>query len=122
MALDEEGQRRKVRLLQAWADDLDRKGFVDIRVNLDRFPARPEGFGEHVPDIVAMRKDGRRLVGEIWLCESLGSEGMLPRALSYSYRGDVVMLLVPFDCLEEAEGLVREWGLESEVYVQGIID
>jgi len=122
MALDEEGQRRKVRLLQAWADDLDRKGFVDIRVNLDRFPARPEGFGEHVPDIVAMRKDGRRLVGEIWLCESLGSEGMLPRALSYSYRGDVVMLLVPFDCLEEAEELVREWGLGSEVYVQGIID
>jgi hypothetical protein len=32
------------------------------------------------------------------------------------------MLLVPFDCLDEAEGMVREWGLSTEIFVQAIID
>ncbi len=121
--LDEESARRRERLLQAWADDLDRKGFRDLQVNLETFPQRPEGFEEHVPDIVAVRGDGRRLVGEIWLCESLDQDdSMFHRAMSFAYRGDVVMLLVPFDCLEEAEALVREWGLSSEVFVQAILD
>ncbi|NLX46726.1 MAG: hypothetical protein GXY70_00935 [Euryarchaeota archaeon] len=115
--------RRKERLLRAWADDLDRKGFTDLQVNLERFPVKPHGFGEHVPDVVATRGDGRRLVGEIWLCESLDKDDrMFARAMSYAYRGDVVMLLVPFDCLDEAEDMVREWGLSSEVFVQAIID
>ncbi|MCX6650426.1 MAG: hypothetical protein NT131_02045 [Methanomassiliicoccales archaeon] len=117
-----EDDERRERLLRAWADDLDRKGFTELRVNLDRYPEKPEGFGQHVPDIVARRKDGRRLVGEIWFCESLERNDMFSRAMSYAYRGDVVMLLVPFDCLEEAEGLVREWGLSSEIFVQGILD
>lgn len=117
-----EDEGRKERLLRAWADDLDRKGFTELRINLDMYPERPEGFGEHVPDIVARRKDGRRLVGDIWLCDSLERIDMFSRAMSYAYRGDVVMLLVPFDCLEEAEELVRGWGLSSEVFVQGILD
>lgn len=109
--------------MRAWADDLDRKGFRDLQVNLEGYPERPRGFGEHVPDIVALRKDGRRLVGEIWLCESLDrGESMFRRIMSYSYRGDVVMLLVPLDCLDQAEERVREWGLSSEVFVQGIMD
>jgi len=121
--LDEEDQRRKERLLQAWVDDLDRKGFSDLQVNLDSFPVRPQGFGQHVPDIVATRKDGRRLVVEIWLCESLDEDDrMFSRAISYAYRGDVVMLLVPFDCLDAAEDLVREWGLSAEIFVQAILD
>lgn len=120
--LDEEDRRRKERLLQAWADDLDRKGFSDLQVNLDSFPVKPQGFGDHMPDIVAIRKDGRRLVGEIWLCGSLEDDGMFSRAMSYAYRGDVVMLLVPFDCLEMAEDMVREWGLSSEIFVQAILD
>jgi hypothetical protein len=121
--LDEEGERRRERLLKAWADDLDRKGFSGLQVNLDPYPVKPQGFGEHVPDIVAIRKDGRRLVGEIWLCESLDKDDrMFSRAMSYAYRGDVVMLLVPFDCLEEAESLVLEWGLSSEIFVQGILE
>ncbi|KAF5066332.1 hypothetical protein DSECCO2_264770 [anaerobic digester metagenome] len=121
--LDEEDQRRKERLPQAWVDDLDRKGFSDLQVNLDSFPVRPQGFGQHVPDIVATRKDGRRLVGEIWLCESLDEDDrMFSRAMSYAYRGDVVMLLVPFDCLDAAEDLVREWGLSAEIFVQAILD
>jgi hypothetical protein len=121
--LEDESEERKARLLRAWADDLDRKGFTELKVNLDPFPHKPEGFGEHVPDIVAIRKDGRRLVGEIWMCESLqNGESMFPRVMSYAYRGDVVMLLVPFDCLDEAEELVREWGLTSEVFVQGVLD
>jgi hypothetical protein len=121
--MDEEEAGRRERLLRTWADDLDRKGFKDLRVNLEAFPHKPEGFGEHVPDIVAVRKDGRRLVGEIWMCGSLDrDEGMFSRAMSYAYRGDVVMLLVPFDCLEEAEDLVREWGLSSEIFVQGVLD
>jgi hypothetical protein len=49
-------------------------------------------------------------------------DGMFSRAMSYSYRGDVVMLLVPFDCLEQAEEMIREWGLSSEIFVQGILD
>lgn len=119
----EEDRRRKERLLQAWADDLDRKGFSNLQVNLESFPSRPQGFGEHTPDIVATRRDGRRLVGEIWLCESLDKdEGMFSRAFSYAYRGDVVMLLVPFDCLDIAEEMVREWGLSSEIFVQAILD
>lgn len=121
--LDEECRIRKERLLQAWADDLDRKGFSDLQVNLESFPARPRGFGEHVPDIVATRKDGRRLVGEIWLCESLDQDDrMFSRVMSYAYQGDVVMLLVPYDCLDAAEDLVREWGLSSEIFVQAILD
>jgi hypothetical protein len=121
--LDEEDRRRKERLLQAWADDLDRKGFSDMQVNLDSFPIKPQGFGEHVPDIVATRKDGRRLVGEIWLCESLDKNyHVFSRIMSYAYRGDIVMLLVPFDCLDAAEELVREWGLFSEIFVQAILD
>jgi len=121
--MEEDDLRRKERLLQAWADDLDRKGFSDLQVNLEAFPTRPQGFGEHVPDIVATRKDGRRLVGEIWLCESLDrDDSTFSRVMSYAYRGDVVMLLVPFDCLEEAESLVLEWGLSSEVFVQGILE
>jgi hypothetical protein len=120
---DEEDRKRKERLLQAWADDLDRKGFADLQVNLGSFPVKPRGFGEHVPDIVATRRDGRRLVGEIWLCESLDKDSsMFSRAMSYAYRGDVVMLLVPFDCLDEAEEMVREWGLSSEIFVQAILD
>jgi len=114
---------RKARLLKAWADDLDRKGFTELRVNLDPYPDKPEGFGEQVPDIVARRGDGRRLVGEIWMCEPMErGDGMFSRAMSYAYRGDVVMLLVPFDCLERAEELIREWGLSSEIFVQGILD
>jgi len=121
--LDEDDRRRKERLLRAWADDLDRKGFSDLQVNLDSFPIKPQGFGEHVPDIVATRKDGRRLVGEIWLCESLDKDdSMFSRAMSYAYRGDIVMLLVPYDCLEESESLLLEWGLSSEVFVQGILE
>ncbi len=121
--LDGEDRGRKERLLQAWADDLDRKGFIDLQVNLDTYPIRPRGFGENVPDIVATRKDGRRLVGEIWLCESLQEDGrMFSRVMSYAYRGDVVMLLVPFDCLDAVEDMVREWGLSSEVFVQAILD
>lgn len=121
--LDDHGMRRRERLLQAWADDLDRKGFSNLQVNLESFPNRPQGFGEHVPDIVATRKDGRRLVGDLWLCESLNeNERMFERAMSYAYRGDVVMLLVPFDCLEEAEAMVQEWGLASEVFLQAILD
>ncbi|GEM_PF-1226551 len=121
--LDEDDRRRKERLLQAWADDLDRKGFSDLQVNLDSFPVKPQGFGEHVPDIVATRKDGRRLVGEIWLCESLDKDDrMFSRAMSYAYRGDIVMLLVPFDCLDAAEDLVREWSLSSEIFVQAILE
>ena len=121
--MDDEDRKRKERLLQAWADDLDRKGFSDLQVNLGSFPVKPRGFDEHMPDIVATRKDGRRLVGEIWLCESLDrGESMFSRAMSYAYRGDVVMLLVPFDCLEEAEEMVREWGLSSEIFVQAILD
>lgn len=123
MILEDEGAERKARLLKAWADDLDRKGFTDLQVNLDPFPKKPQGFGEHVPDIVATRRDGRRLVGEIWLCEPMEQDdGMFSRAMSYAYRGDVVMLLVPFDCLDQAEELIREWGLSSEVFVQGILD
>ncbi len=121
--LDEDDRRRKERLLQAWADDLDRKGFSDLRVNLDSFPIKPQGFSEHVPDIVATRKDGRRLVGEIWLCESLDKDDRIfSRAMSYAYRGDIVMLLVPFDCLDAAEDLVHEWGLSSEIFVQAILE
>ena len=121
--LDEDGRRRKARLLQAWADDLDRKGFSDLQVNLESFPIKPQGYGEHVPDIVATRKDGRRLVGEIWLCESMEKDDrMFSRAMSYAYRGDVVMLLVPFDCLDMAEEMVCEWGLSSEIFDQAIID
>lgn len=117
-----EDDERKEHLLRAWADDLDRKGFTELRVNLDVYPEKPEGFGEHVPDIVARRKDGRRLVGEIWLCGSLDRGDLFSRAMSYAYHGDVVMILVPFDCLEEAEELVREWGLSSEVFVQGMAE
>ena len=121
--LDEDDRRRKERLVQAWADDLDRKGFSDLQVNLETFPIKPQGFGEHVPDIVATRKDGRRLVGEIWLCGSLDrDDSLFSRAMSYAYRGDIVMLLVPFDCLDAAEELVREWGLSSEIFVQAILD
>ncbi len=121
--VDEDERRRKERLLRAWADDLDRKGFSDLQVNLEQFPIKPQGFGEHVPDIVATRRDGRRLIGEIWLCESLDRDDrMFSRAMSYAYRGDVVMLLVPFDCLDQAEEMVREWGLSTEIFVQAIID
>ncbi|MHC1681281.1 MAG: hypothetical protein AB9860_08615 [Methanomassiliicoccales archaeon] len=121
--LDEDDRRRRERLLQAWTDDLDRKGFSDLQVNLGSFPIKPQGFGEHVPDIVATRKDGRRLVGEIWLCESLDeNDRMFSRAMSYAYRGDIVMLLVPFDCLDAAEELVREWGLSKEIFIQAILD
>jgi len=121
--LDDDDRRRKERLLQVWADDLDRKGFSNLQVNLDSFPIRPQGFGEHMPDIVAIRKDGRRLVGEIWLCESLDmDDSIFSRAMSYAYRGDIVMLLVPFDCLDAAEDLVREWGLSSEIFVQAILE
>ena len=121
--LDEDDRRRKERLVQAWADDLDRKGFSDLQVNLETFPIKPQGFGEHVPDIVATRKDGRRLVGEIWLCGSLDkNDRVFSRVMSYAYRGDIVMLLVPFDCLDAAEELVREWGLSSEIFVQAILD
>lgn len=123
MILQGESEERRQRLLRIWADDLDRKGFTDLQVNLARYPFKPEGFGEHVPDIVARRKDGRRLVGEIWMCESMDrGEEMFSRAMSYAYRGDVVMLLVPFDCMEEAEEMVHEWGLTSEVFVQGVLD
>lgn len=121
--MEDEDRERRGRLLRAWADDLDRKGFTDLRVNLDPYPNKPEGFGEHVPDIVALRPDGRRMVGEIWLCGSLDrDQDMFSRTMSYAYRGDVVMILVPFDRLEEAERMVSEWGLSSEVFVQGILD
>lgn len=121
--LDEDDRRRKERLVQAWADDLDRKGFSDLQVNLESFPIKPQGFGEHVPDIVATRKDGRRLVGEIWLCGSLDkNDRVFSRVMSYAYRGDIVMLLVPFDCLDSAEEMVRGWGLSSEIFVQAILD
>lgn len=123
MILEDDIEERRVKLLRAWADDLDRKGFTGLRVNLEAFPLRPEGFGQHVPDIVATRPDGRRLVGEIWMCEPLErGEDMFTRAMNYSYRGDVVMLLVPLDCLDQAEQLIAEWGLSSEVFVQGILD
>ncbi len=123
MMLEGEPKERRDRLLRAWADDLDQKGFTDLQINLEIFPTKPEGFGDMVPDIVARRKDGRRLVGEIWMCESVDRDhGMFSRAMNYAYNGDVVMLLVPFDCMEEAEELVRQWGLEGEIFIQGIFD
>ncbi|MDD1772462.1 MAG: hypothetical protein LUQ09_06025 [Methanomassiliicoccales archaeon] len=117
-----EDEEHRERLLRMWAVDLDRKGFTDLQVDLERFPMRPEGW-EISPDIVARRHDGKRLVGVVWSCGSIDrGQQMFSRLMSYSYHGDVVMLLVPFDCLDEADEMVREWGLSSEVFVQGIID
>ena len=119
--MTDDGGRRD-RILSTWADDLDRKGFSDIKVEMEGYPSRPEGF-EHVPDIVAIRKDGRRFVGILWTAETLNDgKEMFTRLMSYAYHGDVVMLLVPFDRLDEAETLMAEWGLATEMFVQGYFE
>ena len=96
-------------LLQ-WSLDLYVKGFKDVQVIEGR-----------VPHITAKRPDGKKMKG---------FSAFTPKDLHISLwnnleesfeEGFMTFLVVPFDLMDSAEGILRVWNIRKKVNLEGVL-
>ena len=103
-------------MVQWLVRDLEKKKFINIRVDLPGYVA-PGKLENSVPDIVAQDEGGRFIICEVETCDTVNTEHAKGQLLDFTtYRAKVV-LFVPESCKPLAVSTVRDWRFEGKVEI-----